>query len=84
MVKLKLKNCQLLLDLYTYTYVVYQLMYENVYGKTPPRFGENAVTLPLDVDRPCFEVIFFSHRDNGLCFTKSRLILYKFFIINKN
>ena len=26
-------------------------MYENVYGKTPPRFGENAVTLPLDVDR---------------------------------
>ena len=30
-------------------------MYENVYGKTqPPRFGENAVTLPLDVDRPCF------------------------------
>ena len=29
-------------------------MYENVYGKTPPpRFGENAVTLPLDVDRPC-------------------------------
>ena len=30
-------------------------MYENDYGKTPPlRFGENAVTLPLDVDRPCF------------------------------
>ena len=30
-------------------------MYENVYGKTqPPRFGENAVTLPLDVDRPCY------------------------------
>ena len=28
-------------------------MYENVYGKPPPRFGENAVTLPLDVDRPC-------------------------------
>ena len=25
-------------------------MYENVYGKTPPRF----VTVPLDVDRPCF------------------------------
>ena len=50
-----MKNCQLLLDLYTYTYVVYQLMYENVYGKTPPpRFGENAVTFPLDVDRPCF------------------------------
>ena len=22
--------------------------------KTSPRFGENAVTLPLDVDRPCF------------------------------
>ena len=52
-VKLLLKNCQLLLDLYTYTYVVYQLMYEIVYEKTPPRFGENAVTLPLDVDRPC-------------------------------
>ena len=29
-------------------------MYEIIYGKTPPRFGENAVTLPLDVDRPCF------------------------------
>jgi hypothetical protein len=30
-------------------------MYENDYGKTPPtRFGENAVTLPLDVGRPCF------------------------------
>ena len=29
-------------------------MYENVYGITPPRFGENAVTLPLDVDHPCF------------------------------
>ena len=30
-------------------------MYENVYGKTPPpRFGDNAVTLPLDVDRPCY------------------------------
>ena len=28
-------------------------MYENVYGKTSPIFGENAVTLPLDVDRPC-------------------------------
>ena len=60
MVKLKLKNCQSLLDLYTYTnyyyYVVYQLMYENVYGKTPPpRFVENAVTLSLDVDRPCFK-----------------------------
>ena len=54
MVKLKLKNCQLLLDLFTYTYVVYQLMYENVYGKTPPRFGENDVTLALEVDRPCF------------------------------
>ena len=54
MVKLKIENCQFLLDLYTYTYVVYQLMYENVYGKTPPpRLGENAVTLPLDVDRPC-------------------------------
>ena len=24
-------------------------MYENVFGKTPPRFGENAVTLSLDV-----------------------------------
>ena len=36
-------------------HAVYQLMYENVYGKTPPpRYGENAVTLPLDVDRPCF------------------------------
>ena len=54
----KLKDCQLLLDLYSctyvhiyiYTYVVYQLMYENVYGK-------NAVTLPLDVDRPCFLTI---------------------------
>ena len=32
-------------------------MYENVYGKTPPRFGENAVTLPLDVNRPCFSTI---------------------------
>ena len=54
MVKLKPKKCQLLLDFFTYTYVVYQLMYENVYGKTPPpRFGEYAVTLPLDVDRPC-------------------------------
>ena len=29
-------------------------MYENIYGKTSPRFGENAVTLPVDVDRPCF------------------------------
>ena len=59
-VKLKLNNCQLLLDLYTYyKYVVYQLMYENVYGKTPPpRSGENAVTLPLDVDRPCFIFIY--------------------------
>ena len=29
-------------------------MYEHDYGKTPPpRFGENAVKLPLDVDRPC-------------------------------
>ena len=50
MVKLKLKNSQLLLNLYTYTYVASL----NVYGKTPPRFGENAVTLPVDVDRPCF------------------------------
>ena len=29
-------------------------MCEIGYGKTPPRFGENAVTLPLDVDRPCY------------------------------
>ena len=29
-------------------------MYENIYVKTPPRFGENAGTLPLDIDRPCF------------------------------
>ena len=28
-------------------------MYENVYGKTPPTFGKNAFTLPLDVHRPC-------------------------------
>ena len=25
-------------------------MYENIYGKTPPRF----VTLPLGVEQPCF------------------------------
>ena len=30
-------------------------MYENVYGKTRSRFGENAVALPMDVDRPCFK-----------------------------
>ena len=39
MVKLKLKNCQICTHIHTY--VVYQLMYENVYGKTPPtRFEE--------------------------------------------
>ena len=32
-------------------------MYENVYGKTPPKFGENAVTLPLDVDGPWFFLV---------------------------
>ena len=37
-------------------YVVYQLMYEIVYGKTPNM--ENAVTLPLDVDRPCFFLVY--------------------------
>ena len=34
-------------------------MYEHVYGKTPPRFwlGENAVTLPMAVDRPCYNFV---------------------------
>ena len=39
---------------FVYLYILCSLtMYENVYGKTPPRFGENAVALPLDVDHPC-------------------------------
>ena len=49
-------------------YVVYQLMYENVYGKTPPpRFGEYAVTLPLDVDRPRFYMILQTDKRHIFC-----------------
>ena len=52
-------------------------MYENVYGKTSPRFGENAVTLSLDVDRPCFSIpclflIIFSKFQGWPCSTTLR------------
>ena len=47
-----------------------------VYGKTPPKFGENNVTLPLDVDRPCFKPGFCQSNAVNLR-TKTRVLSFE-------